>query len=146
MRREFSAGGIVLRRRRGRIWVAAIRPRGKPPGTWTLPKGHVEDGEPAAAAALRETAEETGLETRLLRRVGESRYVFTWEGERVSKVVVFFLLRPRGGRIGDLPAGMEHEVAEARWLPVDEAARLLTHRREAELVEAAARLFADEAL
>jgi ADP-ribose pyrophosphatase YjhB (NUDIX family) len=146
MRREFSAGGIVLRRRRGRVWFAAIRPRGKPPGTWTLPKGHVEDGEPAAGAAIRETAEETGLDTRFVRRVGESRYVFTWEGERVAKVVVFFLLRPRGGRIGDLPAGMEREVADVRWLPVDEAASLLTHRREAELVEVAARLLAEEAL
>jgi ADP-ribose pyrophosphatase YjhB (NUDIX family) len=126
--------------------VAAIRPRGKPPGTWTLPKGHLEDGEPAVAAAIRETAEETGLETRMLRRVGESRYVFTWEGERVAKVVVFFLLRAHGGRIGDLPAGMEREVAEVRWLPVDEAAHLLTHRREAELVEVAARLLEDEAL
>lgn len=146
MRRELSAGGIVLRRRRGRLLVAAIRPHGKPSGTWALPKGHLEPGEPPAAAALRETAEETGLRTRVVRRVGESRYVFTWDGERVAKVVVFFLLRPRGGRIGDLPPGMEHEVAEARWLPVDEAATLLAYRREAELVAAAARLLADEAL
>jgi 8-oxo-dGTP pyrophosphatase MutT (NUDIX family) len=146
MRRELSAGGIVLRRRRGRLWVAAIRPRGKPPGTWALPKGHVEDGEPPAAAAVRETAEETGLRTRVVRRVGESRYVFTWDGARVAKMVIFFLLRSDGGRIGDLPAGMEHEVAEARWLPADEARALLAHRREAELVETAARLVRDEAL
>jgi 8-oxo-dGTP pyrophosphatase MutT (NUDIX family) len=146
MRRELSAGGIVLRRRRGRLWVAAIRPRGKPPGTWALPKGHVEDGEPPAAAAVRETAEETGLHTSVVRRVGESRYVFTWDGARVAKVVVFFLLRREGGRIGDLPPGMEREVAEVRWLPVDEASALLAYRREAELVAAASRLVREEDL
>jgi 8-oxo-dGTP pyrophosphatase MutT (NUDIX family) len=146
MRRELSAGGIVLHRRRGRLWLAAIRPRGKPPGTWALPKGHVEAGEPPGAAAVRETAEETGLRTSVVRRVGESRYVFTWDGDRVAKVVIFFLLRRHGGRIGDLPPGMEREVAEVRWLPVDEARALLAYRREAELVEVAARLVRDEAL
>ena len=55
MRREFSAGGVVVRRMRGRWWVAVARPQGRPPGTWVLPKGLVDAGEPVADAAVRET-------------------------------------------------------------------------------------------
>ena len=67
---------------------------------------------------MRETAEETGVEARLVGKLGDVRYVYTWEGERVFKIVSFFLLRPVRGRIGRLPAGWSVEVAEARWLPL----------------------------
>jgi 8-oxo-dGTP pyrophosphatase MutT (NUDIX family) len=95
-----------------------------------LPKGVIEPGETAAAAAVRETAEETGLRTRVMRKLADSRYVYTWEGERVFKVVSFYLLRPVGGRLGALPAGMELEVEEARWLPLADAPHLLAYRGE----------------
>lgn len=118
----------------GRWWVAAIRPAGRPPGTWALPKGLIDPGERPADTAVREVAEETGLRCRVERKLGDSRYVYTWEGERVLKVVSFFLLRPVGGRLGALPAGMELEVAETRWLPLDEAAgRLLAYGGERQL-------------
>lgn len=130
MRRELSAGGVVVRRMRGRAWVAAVRPRGRPPGTWTLPKGLIDAGETPPEAAVRETAEETGLRTRVVRKLGDTRYVYTWEGERVFKVVSFFLLRPLGGRLGALPDGMGLEVEEARWLPLDDAPRLLAYGGE----------------
>ena len=58
------------------------------------------------------------------------RYVYTWDGERIFKVVSFFLLRAVGGRIGDLPPGMELEVAEARWVPLDDAPSLLSYGGE----------------
>jgi 8-oxo-dGTP pyrophosphatase MutT (NUDIX family) len=141
--REISAGGVAVRRMRGRWWLAAIRPRGRPPGTWALPKGQLDPGEPAAAAALREVREETGLEARLDRKLGDVRYVYARDGRRIFKVVSFFLVRPVRGRLGDLPAGMELEVAEARWLPLDEAARVLAYPSEREMAaEAAAALAA----
>ena len=133
MEREFSAGGVVVRRFRGRWWVAAIRPQGKPEGIWALPKGLVDPGEKGPETAVREVAEETGLRASLEGKLGDVRYVYTRRGVRVFKVVSFFLLRWRGGRIGDIPAGMELEVAEARWLPLDEASRLLAYGGEREV-------------
>ena len=141
MKREFSAGGVLVRRLRGRWWLAAIRPNGKPEGVWALPKGLIDPGETGAATALREVAEETGVEGTLLEKLGDVRYVYSRGGERIFKVVSFFLLRYRSGRIGELPAGMELEVAEARWLPLDEAPRLLAYGGERQMAEkAAARL------
>jgi 8-oxo-dGTP pyrophosphatase MutT (NUDIX family) len=137
MTREFSAGGVLVRRMRGRWWLAAIRPRGKPEGTWALPKGLIDPGESGAETAVREVAEETGLAGRLEGKLGDVRYVYTRRGVRVFKVVSFFLLRHAGGRIGELPPGMEREVAEARWLPLEDAPRLLAYKGEREMAEKA---------
>jgi 8-oxo-dGTP pyrophosphatase MutT (NUDIX family) len=137
MQREFSAGGVIVRRLRGRWWLAAIRPNGKPEGVWALPKGLIDPGETGAETAVREVAEETGLTGRLEQKLGDVRYVYTRGGERIFKVVSFFLLRWRGGRIGELPAGMELEVAEARWLPLDEAPRLLAYGGERDMAKQA---------
>jgi 8-oxo-dGTP pyrophosphatase MutT (NUDIX family) len=137
MTREFSAGGVLVRRMRGRWWLAAIRPNGKPDGTWALPKGLIDEGESGPETAVREVAEETGLTGRLDRKLGDVRYVYTRRGERVFKVVSFFLLRHAGGRIGDLPPGMELEVAEARWLPLEEAPAVLAYGGEREMAERA---------
>jgi 8-oxo-dGTP pyrophosphatase MutT (NUDIX family) len=144
--REFSAGGVLVRRLRGRWVVAAIRPGGKPAGTWALPKGLVGPGERADVAALREVAEETGVEGRLVGKLGDVRYVYTRRGVRVFKVVSFFLLRYRRGRLGDIPPAFRHEVAETRWLPLDEAHLLLAYRGEREMAEKAAAVLAAEAL
>jgi 8-oxo-dGTP pyrophosphatase MutT (NUDIX family) len=133
MRREFSAGLVLVRRMRGRSWVAAVRPRGKPEGTWALPKGQIDAGERAAETALREGFEETGVRSRLESKLGDVRYVYTWDGERIFKVVSFFLAHAVSGRIGDLPPGMETEVAEARWLPLADAPRLLAYKGEREM-------------
>jgi 8-oxo-dGTP pyrophosphatase MutT (NUDIX family) len=135
--REFSAGGVLVRRLRGRFWVAAIRPQGKPEGTWALPKGLIDPGETGAETAVREAAEETGVSGRLEQKLGDVRYVYTRRGERVFKVVSFFLLRYTRGRIGELPPGMEREVAEARWLPLEDAPRLLAYGGEREMAEKA---------
>ena len=86
---------------------------------------------------MREVAEETGLAGRLEQKLGDVRYVYTRGGERIFKVVSFFLLRWRSGRIGELPAGMELEVAEARWLPLDESPRLLAYGGERDMAKRA---------
>jgi 8-oxo-dGTP pyrophosphatase MutT (NUDIX family) len=147
MARELSAGGVVVRRLRGRLWLAAIRPQGKPDGVWALPKGLIDAGEAAAATAQREVAEETGLEVRLEAKLGDVRYVYSRRGgERVFKIVSFFLFRYRSGRIGELPPGMEREVADARWLPLEDAPRLLAYRGEREMAATAIAVLADRAL
>jgi ADP-ribose pyrophosphatase YjhB (NUDIX family) len=138
MPREFSAGGVLVRRMRGRTWVAAIRPRGKPEGVWALPKGLVDAGERPAETALREVREETGCQGELDVKLGDVRYVYTWKGERIFKIVSFYLVRWKRGRLGALDPAMEREVAEARWLPLDEAPRLLAYKGEREMAEKAA--------
>ena len=143
---EISSGGVLVRRMRGRWWLAAIRPRGKPEGVWALPKGLVDRGERADATALREVFEETGIRGRLDRKLGDVRYVYTRGGQRIFKVVSFYLVRGGRGRIGELPAGMELEVAEARWLPLEEAPRLLAYRGERDMAARALAVVEDDAL
>jgi 8-oxo-dGTP diphosphatase len=141
VKREFSAGAVVVRRLAGGWRFAAIRPAGKPEGVWALPKGQIAPGDSAADTALREVAEETGVQGRLEGKLGHTRYVYTWDGERIFKVVSFFLVRYSRGRIGDLPPEHAHEVAEARWLPLEEAERLLAYGGEREMAaEALSRL------
>lgn len=146
MRRELSAGGVVVRRLRGRWMLAAIRPGGKPAGVWALPKGLISSGEPPEATALREVAEETGVEARAVGKLGDVRYVYTWAGERVFKVVSFYLLRYRAGRLGDVPPEHAHEVAEARWLPLEDAPRLLAYEGEREMARRALAALSDKSL
>jgi len=137
MRREFSAGVVLVRRMRGTHWLAAVRPQGKPAGTWALPKGLLDREESPAETALREGYEETGVRGRLGPKLGDVRYVYTWQGDRVFKVVSFYLAFAAGGRIGELSPGMDVEVAEARWLRLDDAPRLLAYRGERDMAERA---------
>ena len=132
-----------MRRLRGCWHLAAIRPAGKPEGTWALPKGLIGEGEGSAETAVREVAEETGANGRLESKLGDVRYVYTWAGERVFKVVSFYLLRYSSGRLGDLPPEHAHEVAEARWLPLDEAPDLLAYKGERDMARKALDLLRD---
>jgi 8-oxo-dGTP pyrophosphatase MutT (NUDIX family) len=124
---------------RGRWWAAVVRPRREEDRrqVWVLPKGLIDPGERGPETAVREVFEETGLRADLESKLGDVRYVYTWEGERVFKVVSFFLLRATGGRIGEVPAGMEIEVADVRWVPLDEAPTVLSYGGEREMARKA---------
>ena len=124
--------------------LAAIRPAGKPEGLWVLPKGQIDPGESGEEAALREVAEETGVHGRSLGKLGDTRYWFSWDGERVFKVVSFFLVRYTGGRLGEIPPEFRHEVAEVRWLPLADAPGLLAYRGEKEMAARALALLAGD--
>jgi 8-oxo-dGTP pyrophosphatase MutT (NUDIX family) len=130
MIREFSAGGVVLRRFRGRTFVAVVRVRDD---VLALPKGHPDGGESAAEAARREVREETGLEAELVEKLGDIRYWYWREGERVLKIVSFFLFRYRSGSVED----HDEEVEAAGWIPLEEARERLAYRGEREMVAAA---------
>ena len=155
--REFSAGGVVLRRMKGTWWVAAIHPRrtnddkvtrsAKRRGRiFALPKGTIDPGEKAVETAAREISEETGVKADAVGKLGDIKYVYvrSWgDKKRVFKVVSFFLFLYRGGRLGDIPANMRHEVESAEWLPLEEAARRLSYIGEKDMVRAAEKYVAE---
>jgi 8-oxo-dGTP pyrophosphatase MutT (NUDIX family) len=126
--------------------MAAIRPAGKEPGLWALPKGLIGRGEKPDSTAVREVAEETGAAGTVVEKLGDVRYVYTWRGERVFKVVSFYLLRYSQGRLGELPPATAHEVAEVRWLPLEDAPRLLAYGGEKDMAERAISYLRDGAL
>jgi 8-oxo-dGTP pyrophosphatase MutT (NUDIX family) len=130
MIREFSAGGVVLRRMQGQPFVAVVRVRDE---ILALPKGHPDGNESAAEAAQREVREETGLEAELVERLGDVKYWYVRGGERVMKIVAFFLFRYRAGSVAD----HDHEVEEALWIPLEEAPKRLAYKGEREMAEVA---------
>ena len=130
MIREFSAGGVVLRRIGGRPFVAVVRVRDE---ILALPKGHPDGDETPAEAAQREVREETGLEAELVEKLGDVRYHYMRGGNRVSKRVEFFLFRYRSGNLED----HDHEVEEALWIPLAEAPERLAYKGEREMAVAA---------
>ena len=137
--REFSAGGLVVRRMRGRPFIAAVRVKD---GTvLALPKGHIEPGESGAETAVREVREETGIDSRLVEKLDDIRYWYTRDGSRVLKVVSFFLLSYRSGSVSDF---QREEVDGAEWVPLEEAADLLAYKGEKEMARAALSKLADK--
>ena len=130
MIREFSAGGVVVRRMQGRPFVAVVRVRDE---ILALPKGHPDGQESAAEAAQREVREETGLEAELVERLGDVKYWYVRDGERVMKIVAFFLFRYRSGSVEN----HDHEVEEALWIPLEEAPARLAYKGEREMAVAA---------
>jgi 8-oxo-dGTP pyrophosphatase MutT (NUDIX family) len=90
--------------------------------------------------------EETGVRGRLVEKLGDIRYVYTWEGERVFKVVSFFLVRYSSGRLGDITDEFRHEVAETKWLPLEDAPRLLAYGGEREMAAKALQLIDERAV
>jgi 8-oxo-dGTP pyrophosphatase MutT (NUDIX family) len=133
-RREISAGGVVYRRRRGRIQVAlAARRTRRGDLVWGLPKGEIEPDETPEAAATREVREETGLQARIEESLGEIRYFYVWEGVRVRKLVHFFLMRATGGNVSE----HDEEMEDVRWFPLAEAANTAGYKGERRVVERA---------
>ncbi len=95
-----------------------------------LPKGHPDGDESPEEAATREVAEETGITADLVEPLGEVAYSYERRGRRVAKTVAFFLFEYRSGDVAD----HDHEIEDARWMPLAEAARALTYEGEREMV------------
>lgn len=138
---EFSAGGLVVRR--GVVRAAAIIGRIDRRGRllWSLPKGHIEPGETAAQAAVREVEEETGIVGTVVAPLGKIAYWFVADGRRVHKTVTHFLMNAIGGELSDEDA----EVVAVEWVPLDELSRRLAYADERRIATDAIRLLAETA-
>ena len=155
MVREISAGGVVVRNKDGEWWMAAIEPPGEPAAAagaskravrprpkpvLCLPKGLVDPGEKALEAALREVREETGITAVFVTKLADIKYVYvrSWgDGERVFKIVSFYLLRYESGRIDNIAEEMRIEVARARWVRLEDGAKLLAYKGEKQMARQA---------
>lgn len=130
MKREFSAGGVVLRTNEGLREMAVVSPRR---GVTALPKGHPDGDETLEQAATREVREETGLVADPVGKLGEVKYWYTLHGERVLKSVTFFLFEYRSGSISD----HDDEVVSAGWVSLEQAPALLSYKGERQMAAAA---------
>lgn len=154
MIREISAGGVVIRNREAAWWMAAIEPpadearaakvrsegAAKQKPVLALPKGLVDPGEKPMETALREVYEETGISADLITKLADIKYVYsrTWsDGARVFKIVSFYLMRYRSGRINQISAAMRIEVARALWIPLADATRMLAYKGERQMAQKA---------
>src|SRR5271157_2997893 len=155
MVREFSAGGVVLRKMRGRWFVAVIEPhmtRPKKPANHAkprepatsaliaLPKGAIDDGEKPDQTAVREVREETGVHAELIGKLTDIKYFYVrnWgDRARVFKIVSFYLLLYRSGRLGNISPEMRIEVHNAYWVALDNALKTLSYQGEREVVQKA---------
>jgi 8-oxo-dGTP pyrophosphatase MutT (NUDIX family) len=136
---EFSAGGVVVRDRQVAV-VVPVRRSARGTTVLALPKGHPDGEENAEQAATREVLEETGLHAELIEKLGDVRYTYERNGRRIDKRVAFFLFEYRSGDLGD----HDHEIEDARWIPLEEAADALTYEGERKMVaRALSRISAD---
>lgn len=103
---------------------------------WSLPKGHIEAGESAEQAAVREVAEETGIVGRIVERLGTIEFWFMADGRRVHKTVHHFLMRAEGGELSD----SDVEVSAVAWVPLEELGATLAYEDERTLVARAPEL------
>ena len=128
-REEYSAGGVVVK---GNDVLVVVPTRRAANGArvLALPKGHLDGSETAEQAAVREVREEGGVEADLVERLGDVRYHYRRDGRVIAKRVRFFLFAFRAGD----PADHDHEIEEARWMPMERALEQLTYAGEREMV------------
>ena len=124
MKKEVSAGGIVLKKVSEEVYV--LMAQHALHHGWGFPKGHIGDtlaGETEQETAIREVKEETGIEAEILDKASEEAYVYTWNGEKRNKTVHYFFMKYTGGRFED----KDHEMEAVAWVALKEVEDRLTY-------------------
>jgi len=130
---EVSAGGLVVDKTGTKgLLIGRLDPKDASHERllWSLPKGHIEDGETPEQAALREVAEETGIKSEITRSLGVIDFWFMASGKRIHKTVHHFLFTEVGGKL----APQVTEVDEVAWIPIDEIVSKLAYPDERKLI------------
>lgn len=128
MRREFSAGGIVFNSQ-GQVLLTKHSQNKH----WSFPKGLIDPGQTSKEAALREVKEEGGVEAEIQEKIGYSKYVYSLNGEKIFKVVTYFLMKYLSGD----PKDHDWEVEEASWYEPEHALKQLTFSQDKALLQKA---------
>ena len=131
MSREFSAGGIVFKDKKVLLTKHSKNKH------WGFPKGLIDPGQTSEQAAIREVKEEGGVEAEILDKVGYSKYVYTFNSEKIFKVVTYFLMKYISGD----PQDHDWEMEEAGWYKVKEALEKLDFKQDKELIKKAVELW-----
>jgi len=131
MQRVFSAGGIIFKEDQNGLKFLLARNQSSTKvevDYWGFPKGHLEKEETAEAAALREVLEETGVRAEIIKKVGQSKYIYTSEkeGGEVFKIVTLFLMRYLSGKAKP----QDTEISEVIWLPLDQILDKLSFKED----------------
>jgi 8-oxo-dGTP pyrophosphatase MutT (NUDIX family) len=129
---EFSAGGVVVRDGQV-ITIVPVKRAADGSRVLGLPKGHLDGDETPEEAARREIAEETGVDAELVEALGDVEYRYERRGRAINKVVRFYLFAYRSGDVAD----HDHEIEEASWMALEQAAERLTYAGEREMVRRA---------
>jgi len=137
---ETSAGGVVFRRSDAGPLVLVIKDAYK---NWGFPKGHIEQGEDAAAAAVREIAEETGLSDLVPHgHIRDIDWFFRFRGKLIHKACAFFLFESPSG---DAEPQRDEGITACRWLPLEEALRVVSYANAREVLGAAGEMLSKPA-
>lgn len=131
MKREFSAGGIVFKEGKVLLTKHSLNHH------WSFPKGWIDKGETSKQAALREVREEGGVEAEIIEKVGDSKYVYTLNGEKIFKLVTYFLMEYKSGDVKD----HDLEVEEAGWYEPENALKQLSFSQDRILLKKALEVY-----
>ncbi len=135
-KREFSAGGIVFRRRGKGFKVLLIKDAY---GRWTWPKGNIDTGEKSQDAAVREIKEEVGLENiRILAKIGRNNYFYRLKGDLIFKTVFFFLMEANSNEKLKV---QKAEINDAHWFNPEDALKTLDYKGAKEMLEKAIKMY-----
>lgn len=140
LRTQHSSGGVIFRRRGGRVEIAMIAVKGG--AAWCLPKGMVDRGESPEETAIREVREETGLSGRIVGKVGSISYWYFIRDKnaKCKKTVDFYLMEYVKGKTSD----HDQEVDDSEWFPIEEACGKAAYRGDREMIEKARRLISED--
>lgn len=131
MKREFSAGGIVFKDKKVLLTKHSQNKH------WSFPKGLIDPGQTAKQTAIREVKEEGGVDAEILEKIGYSKYVYTFDGEKIFKVVTYFLMKYISGNIED----HDFEVEESGWYSPEDALKQLSFSQDKALLKKALNLY-----
>ncbi|MGC8778516.1 MAG: NUDIX hydrolase [Candidatus Caldatribacteriaceae bacterium] len=135
MKQVYSSGGVVLRKNNGVIEVLLVQKRDS--GVWTLPKGHLDQGETEVEAALREVREETGYRVMLREKIGEIQFTYWRNAEEFEEVASFFLMEP----MEEGKKEEEKEIGKVSWFALPGALAVMQYDNEKQLVVKGGEIF-----